>query len=78
MLCCSIHCEKYNTCGNAAVNHPDTDENIEPFNCFGWGSYTYNAQTREVRVHHETMCNNFSLYTPLYHQITMDEILKES
>ena len=76
MLCCSYSCEKYLTCARAASNNPGKMEVLEPLDCYGWGSYSYNVKTKEVIQQSETMCQNYSLYWPAYHQITMDEILE--
>ena len=64
MLCCSINCEKFKTCGHAYHNNPRVHENLEPFDSFGHSSYCYNSETEQVEIKRSVMCQNYNMYYP--------------
>lgn len=93
MLCCSTLCGRFKTCGHAYINNPNSHENLEPFDRFGAGSYSYNSETQEVECKSWVICDHFSMYYPTSyehkekvesnytnkeHQITIDELLENS
>lgn len=65
MLCCSHSCEKFKSCGHAYINNPNIHDNLEPFDKFGSGSYSYNSETQQVERKSWTMCENYNMYYPL-------------
>lgn len=62
MLCCSSYCKYYTKCHHSVVNNPGVTDTVEPFDSFGYGSYTYNSDTKEVKTENHTMCQNYSMY----------------
>lgn len=92
MLCCSTTCKKFETCGHAYINNQNVRDNLEPFDKYGSGSYSYNSETQQVECKSWTMCDNYSMwypstynrksqvegnYTEKCHQITIDELWEE-
>ena len=62
MLCCSSYCKYYKDCRHSVINNPEVRDNIEPFDSFGSGCYTYNSQTNQIDIQTEVLCNNYSMY----------------
>lgn len=62
MLCCSSYCKYYKDCRHSVINNPEVRDNIEPFDSFGSGCYTYNSQTHKVEIINYVMCDNYSMY----------------
>lgn len=62
MLCCSYFCKHYMDCKYSIVNNPGVNDIIEPFDSFGFGSYTYNSKTKNVDIKSDTICKNYSMY----------------
>ena len=64
MKCCSESCKYFSKCSWSYVNSPpNAMDQLEPFDRFGSGSYTYNSKTKEVEMHNHYMCENYSMYT---------------
>lgn len=90
MLCCSTKCKKFDTCGHAYINNPNRHDNLEPFDIFGHGSYSYNSETEQIERKSWTMCDNYNMWYPStyhpkkqkeeeekVHQITIDELMEQ-
>ena len=67
MICISTNCPRYKECGRAFPNFKEDGQmhSVEPLLYWGSGSYTYNAETKQVEVKNDYVCGpegNWGMY----------------
>ena len=77
MFCCSHNCAKYNDCVWADINNLTyISDDVEPFDSFGSGVYSYNSQTGKEERKTTTMCENYSMFSDMNVNTLVDAIKK--